>query len=373
MRIAVIGTRGIPGVVGGVERHCEELYPRIVARGGEVVVYARDRYVPGDQTWRGVDVVALPASRNASAEAITHTFRALMSARRLQPDIVHVHSIGPASLAGLARVLGMRVVMTAHAADYRQAKWGVLASAFLRFGESVGVRNAAKVISVSEHYAHDLRERYGREVTVIPNGPSGVNLVRPGSVLAAHGLTPGRYALFVGRLTPDKRVEDVIAACAGRRPVPLAIVGGPTQGTDYAVRLQAAAAESTIFIGEQFGRDLSELYSSAGVFVLPSAAEGLSLSLLEAMAYGVQCVASDIPGNRELLEAGALGALVPVGDVDGLRVAITTALAKDVRERSAIADGLRAVVGETYDWEIIADRTMDVYRSAIAGQGSRMM
>ena len=354
-------------MTGGVERHCEELYPRIVARGAEVIVYARDRYVPRDLSWNGVDVVSLPAPRGGSTEAITHTFRALMAARAWHPDIVHIHSIGPASMAGVARMLGMRVVFTAHAADYRQSKWGAAASTFLCFGEAVGMRSASEVISVSRHYGDYLADRYGRSVTVIPNGPSGVEPAEPGRTLAAFGLTPGRYALFVGRLAPDKRVEDAIAACTGDVAVPLVIVGGPTEGTAYADRLRAAtAAGPVVFTGDRFGAELAELYSSAGVFVLPSAAEGLSMSLLEAMAYGVPCIASDIPGNRELLDDGALGALVPVGDVDGLAAAIAAALAMDSGERAILAGRLRAEVARSYDWESVADRTLEVYRRVMS-------
>lgn len=363
----MIGTRGIPGVTGGVERHCEELYPRIVARGAEVVVYARDKYVPDDLSWNGVDVVSLPASRGPSTEAISNTFRAVMAARSLRPDIVHIHSIGPASLTGLARSLGMRVVVTLHAADYLQSKWGALASAYLRVGEAVGARGASEVISVSRHYGDYLEARYGRSVTVIPSGPSGIERVEPGETIASLGLTPGRYALFVGRMAPDKRVEDAIAACAGADAVPLVIVGGPAQGTDYADRLHAAATGGpVVFTGDRGGRELAELFCAAGVFVLPSAAEGLSMSILEAMAYGLPCVASDIPGNRELLEGGALGALVAVGDVDALREAVAEALALDPEQRDAVAERMRSTIATTYDWERIADRTMEVYRKVVS-------
>lgn len=362
MKIAVIGTRGIPGLLGGVERHCEELYPRLVARGAEVVVFARDKYVSRDQFWDGVQVACLPTSSRASAEAITHTCRALFAARSRRPDIVHIHSIGPASLTGLARLLGMRTVVTVHAPDYLQSKWGVLASAFLRLGETVGVRNATEVISVSRHYAERLEERYGRRVNVIPNGPSGVAPTTPGPFLASLGLAAGRYALCVGRLTPDKRIEDLIAACTVKPTIPLAVVGGPLVGSAYADDLRSSAGGGqVVYTGALFGEELAELYTSAGVYVLPSAAEGLSMSLLEAMAYGVPCVASDIPANRELLGDG-VGALVPVGHVDDLRAAVLGALSMTPDERSGIGDQLRSKIDQSYDWESIADQTIEVYR-----------
>lgn len=110
-KIVVTGTRGIPGVMGGVETHCEELFPRLAERGWDVTVVRRSNYVEdGLKEWKGVRLVTLPSPKKKSFEAIIHTFRAINEARRVGADILHIHAIGPALLVPYAKMLGMKVV-----------------------------------------------------------------------------------------------------------------------------------------------------------------------------------------------------------------------------------------------------------------------
>ena len=107
-KIVVTGTRGIPGVMGGVETHCEELFPRLAERGWDVTVVRRSNYVEdGLKEWKGVRLVTLPSPKKKSFEAIIHTFRAINEARRVGADILHIHAIGPALLVPYAKMLGM--------------------------------------------------------------------------------------------------------------------------------------------------------------------------------------------------------------------------------------------------------------------------
>ena len=152
MRICVIGLRGLPGVMGGVEKHCEEVLPRVLRAdpASEITVITRRCYAPGRESFQGVRRVPLWAWRNKHAEALLHTLLAVLYARFvLRPDLLHIHAIGPALLAPLARALGLAVVVTHHGEDYRRAKWGRLARAALRLGERCAVRHAERVIVVA--------------------------------------------------------------------------------------------------------------------------------------------------------------------------------------------------------------------------------
>jgi len=361
MRVAVVGTRGIPGVHGGVERHCEELYPRLAAAGVTVTVFARSPYVSERLEWRGVEIEPLPAPAGKSSEALVHTVRGVFAARRMRPDVVHCHSIGPGGVLPLSRVLGLRSVLTVHAFDYNQAKWGALASAYLRYGEWAGVRAASEVISVARWMTEDLASRSGRTISYIPNGPYSVERVDTVETVRALGLEPGSYVLFVGRLIPDKRVEDLVAATAGlaRQVV---IVGDTSHTDDYASALADAAASHAVFAGYRYGRELSELYSHAAAFVLPSSVEGLPLALMEAMSLGVPCVASDIPANREVL--GETGWLYPLGDRDGLRKALENVFSLDADARQCVVEAQAGRVRTEYDWDSIAEQTLQVLARA---------
>ncbi len=299
-RVAIIGTRGIPDVHGGVEYHCEELYPRLVELGFDVTIFAREPYVTSACEYRGVHVVPLPSVRRKSLEAITHSARAAYEAARGKFDICHFHSVGPAATIPIARMVGAKhIVFTMHGPDYEQRKWGASAQRFLRFGESVGTRQADVAISVSEHIQKRLQVQYGKTVLHIPNAPRAIRSTPPGDLLASLGLKGRDYVLYVGRLVPDKRVEDLLEAMADVHPsLPVVVAGHSSHAWEYGAHLRDVGGDRTIFTGWVDWLDTQELFSNAAAFVLPSAVEGLPLSLLEGMAHGVPCIASDIAARR---------------------------------------------------------------------------
>ena len=164
MKIVVVGTRGIPDILGGVETHCQELYPRIVKLGHDVTIIRRTPYLTDNNrdmtTFESVKLIDVYAPRKKSLEAIIHTFLAVIKARKLNADIVHIHSIGPNILAPFARLLGMKVVMTHHGPDYDRQKWGFLAKNMLKFGEWCGAKFCHQIISISEVISRLLPSKY---------------------------------------------------------------------------------------------------------------------------------------------------------------------------------------------------------------------
>jgi glycosyltransferase involved in cell wall biosynthesis len=372
VRVAVIGSRGMPGVPGGIERHVEELYPRLAALGVDVTVYARREYVPEDCVIDGVRVVTLPSVGGRYGEALSHTARSVLHASRAGFDLLHMHAIGPGVLIPEARLLGLRpTVLTFHSFDYRRSKWGPGASAFLRACEVISIRSADALIAVSQAGAEHIRRTYHRPVVHIPNGPGRLERRPPGELLGALGLEARGYILSVGRLSPEKCLEDVIAAARRGLPgVPLVLVGDTSFTDDYIARLRAMAGPEVIFPGFLQGADLEELYTSALAYVIASEIEGLSLSLLEAMALGCPIVASDIPGNREGLGDPPAGLTFPVHDVSAL-AGLLGRLAGDEALRHDLAEAATARVRAHFDWDAIAAATLDVYRRVLTGPAAR--
>ena len=172
MKIVVTGTRGIPNIMGGVETHCEELFPRIARKGFEVTVIRRKSYVRDTlSSYKGITLSDIETPRKKSLEAIVHTFRAIVRAKRLKANIVHIHAVGPALLTPLARLLGMKVVFTHHGPDYDRDKWGMAAKTALRLGEAAGTLFANEVIVISHVIDDMLIRKYGRkDCHVIYNG-----------------------------------------------------------------------------------------------------------------------------------------------------------------------------------------------------------
>ena len=173
MKIFVTGTRGIPDIPGGVEKHCQELYPHIASFGNEVTVATRTPYVTDRRNaWNGVSLLHIFAPRIKSLEAIIHTFLAVFKARFAStgPDIVHIHGVGPSLMVPFARLLGLKVVVTHHGPDYDRQKWGWGAKKMLRLGEYLGGKYANQVIVISTVIADIIRRRCNRESNLIYNG-----------------------------------------------------------------------------------------------------------------------------------------------------------------------------------------------------------
>ncbi len=366
LRVAVIGSRGMPGVHGGIERHVEELYPRLVERGVEVTVYARRVYVPHDTDHAGVRVVSLGSLPGRYGEAISHTALSMWRARRAGYDLLHVHAIGPGLLLPLARALGFRrTVLTFHALDHERAKWGPVAKAILRLSERVATRCATEVIAVSTSGARYLEGKYRRQIRYIPNGPGKLTHRPPGALLERLGLRGGDYVLFVGRLIPEKCPDDLVAAVTELPDVKAVFAGDSSHTDEYTSHLKSAAGAQAIFPGYMYGADLEELYANAMAYVLPSEVEGLSISLLEAMAFGLPVVVSDIPGNVEALGDPPAGIVYRLRDRHALAAALKTiAGSADIREELGERAAVR--VRQAYDWETIADRTLAAYDRAMA-------
>ena len=371
MRVAVVGTRGLPDLQGGVERHCQELYSRLISLGCKVRVYARKGYVePGTRSYKGVEVLPLWAPRSKNLEAIVHTFLALMhlTRHRKQFDIIHFHAIGPSLLVPLARCLGLNVVTTNHGPDYDRQKWGSTAKAMLRLGQYLGTRFASATIAVSQHIRQYLQERYRKAVIYIPNGVTIQESAPPGSLLDRCGVAAGKYLLAVGRLVPEKGLHDLLEAFEEMdTDWKLVIAGEADHEDDYSRSLKKKVAGNprVVMLGFVRGQELAEAYSHAAFLVQPSYHEGLPLSVLEAMSYGLAVLASNIPAHRELVPEELL---FPPGDKSCLKQKLSQAI-QHPPGPGVLAANRRRIEAD-FNWDSIAKKTLSVYAAAVArGRG----
>ena len=366
MKIIVIGTRGFPNVQGGVETHCEHLYPYIVKSGCDVTVITRGTYVDASlEEFKGVKLIAVSNPKRKSLEAIVHTFLAVIKARTLGCDLLHIHAVGPALLVPFARLLGMKVVMTNHGPDYDRQKWGRLARFMLRLGESLGSRFSNKIISISRPIADNIKEKYKKEAAIIPNGVVVPEIMKSEDTLKKYGIEKGRYVLTVGRLVPEKGFHDLIEAFKNSRKNSwkLIIAGDADHEDKYSKELRKTSEglDNVILTGRLTGKPLQELYSHAGLFVLPSYHEGLPIVLLEALSYGLSCIASGIPANKSV---GILtkDRFFKAGDIKALSEKIEEFTQKPLSREEKQTQ--ISAVAQRYDWKRIAAETLEVYRKA---------
>lgn len=363
MKIVVTGTRGIPNVMGGVETHCEELFPRIARRGLDVTVIRRSNYVKDSLTeWNGVKLVDIDCPKKKSFEAIIHTFRAINEAKRLGADVLHIHAIGPALLVPYAKMLGMRVVFTHHGPDYDRDKWGKAAKTILKLGERMGCIFADDVIVISDVIRNLIKEKYGRtkNVHLIYNGVSQPEICDYPEYFSELGIEKGKYILGMCRFVPEKNLHHLVEAFAKIRKenlssdIRLVLAGDTDFEDDYSRGLKAMARENGVVLtGFIKGRKLHSLLTHCLCYCLPSSHEGLPIALLEAMSYGVKVIVSDIPANKEVGLPDS--DYFPVGNVEALAEKLREVMAKPIEHVNYDM--------HKYDWEKIADQVVEIYKN----------
>jgi glycosyltransferase involved in cell wall biosynthesis len=371
LRVIMLGLRGFPDVQGGVEAHAEHLCPSLKELGCDVKVIVRSSYVPpnrGDE-WKGVHYLRVWSPKASGLETIVHSFLGVLVAAWQRPDVLHIQAIGPALMVPLARLLGLHVVVTHHGPDYEREKWGPLARLTLRIGEAWGMRFSNCRIVISQTISKLVRDKYGLNSDLIPNGISLPSVPRSTSVLQKFGIEPGRYVLMVSRLVPEKRHDDLIEAFANAKldGWKLVLVGGSDHPDAYAAAVvaRAQAAPGAVMTGFQSGLALQELYAHAGIFVLPSSHEGLPIALMEALSYGLPVVASDIPAH---LEIGLHDThYFPLGDPSALAKSLVffaqNPWTSELREKT------RSWLAGREDWRSVAERTLGCYRRATQPRG----
>lgn len=356
MKVCVFGLRGFPLVGGGVERHCQSLYPRMDA-GMDFTVFRRRPYVAEGRTYPRIRFVDLPSTRVKGFEAVLHSFLAARRVVHMRPDVVHIHNIGPAMFSPMLRRAGIPVVLTYHSPNYEHGKWGRLARKLLRYSERVALANASRVIFVNRFQMAKFPEEIQRKSVYIPNGIEPPAAPKGREELAELGVEAGKYVLAVGRITPEKGFDTLIKGFRGadRGGFKLVIAGGVETESRYMERLtRLAGGGDVVFAGQVFGDRLAQLYANAALYVLSSNNEGFPLVLLEAMSYGLPVLASDIPASH-LVSLDAEN-YFPRGNAKVLAAKIGERLAHP-RTPSYDLHG--------HDWGRIAAATAEVYRAAV--------
>jgi glycosyltransferase involved in cell wall biosynthesis len=373
LRIAMIGQRGLPATHGGIERHVEEIGARLVERGHEVVAFCRPGY--SERTGvrhRGIYLAKSRTVPTKHLEAFVHSGTSTLAALGREFDIVHFHAIGPGLFAPLPKFLSQaRVVQTIHGLDDQRAKWGNGAQRVLRVGGWLSARVPDEIVVVSRSLQDHYLQTYGRTAHYVTNGaPVVEHCPDLTPALRALGIENGRYILFVGRLVPEKDPAGLLAAFAQvDTDMRLVLVGGSSFTEAHVNDLEEMAARDprVVMLGFRYGDELAGLYSHAALFVQPSLLEGLPITLLEAAAYGLPVVVSDIAPHLEVLGVTEPGReTFPAGDVKGLTKALQCAV-ENLDACSRGAASLHADVSQSYDWDLATTQLLEVYEQALQG------
>src|SRR3954465_1315507 len=372
MKVAILGTRGIPASYSGFETAAEQLASRLTKRGHEVVVYCRPHVVDRRlKEWKGARLVHLPTLRNKYLDTFTHTLlSSLHCARRLKPSVPLFFIAGNSPLCLVTRGHGIPTVINVDGLDSQRSKWPRPAKVYLRFAERNAPRWADTALTDSHAVAEIFEQRYGRRIGVVPYGVED-----PGhdglDTLERLGLEPRNYLLFVGRLEPENNPHVLVDAFADipaerSRGMKLVIVGGAPYADEYIRNVQRKGDPRVIFPGYIFGQGYWELQKHAYAFVTPTEVGGTHPVILEALAAGNCVLVNDHAPNVEtvgdagLTFSGREGVSSLVAQLERLfdPPEIVEAYRGRARERA-----------RRYSWDAVTDSYERLLLDAIASYG----
>jgi glycosyltransferase involved in cell wall biosynthesis len=357
----------MPDVIGGIEAHCQHLYPRLVQMpdAPRVTMLIRRGYTESRLfEYQGIEVRTVWSPHVWGVDTVVHSFLSVIYARLfLRAQILHLHGIGPGFFTPFARVLGLRTVVTHHARDYLRPKWSRRGQLFLRLGEMFTARAANAVVCVSKALDREFIGQFPAaraRTRVIPNANT-LTAPQPNEVdrvLAKFGLEQNGYILAVGRLDAAKAFGDLIAAFEqAALHAKLVIVGSEIGNEAHAIELWKHRSEDIIFTGYQSGDDLAALYRGAALFVHPSKLEGYGLVIAEALAQGRPLIVSDIAPHLEFNLPPKC--YYPAGDV----AALAAKLRGGNYEQYCAPEAAAAL--KQVGWESIAREHLELYRELL--------
>jgi glycosyltransferase involved in cell wall biosynthesis len=308
VKVALLGTRGVPAQYGGFETAVEEIGRRLAERGYQVTVYCRN---PGQsQTeYLGMQLVNAPAVRHRMAETLSHTTVSVAHAiTRRRPDAVLLLNAGNAPLLPALRAARIPTAIHLDGLESRRAKWRGMGARYYQWAEASAIRNGQIVIADAQAIADHVEQKFGRTCVVIPYGAELIE--PPAARLAELNLQPGDYHLVVARFEPENHVlEAVVGYRSSGQQRPLVVVGSAPYSQWYidAVEQAAAGDERIHLVGAVYDQELlDQLYAHATTYIHGHSVGGTNPSLLRAMGAGTAVLALDVEFNREVTDGQAL-------------------------------------------------------------------
>lgn len=371
MKVAMIGHKVVPSRRGGIENVLTTLCPMLCEMGIDVTCYNRssdkveNEYVGTVKynMYKGVKIKTAWTLNVRGFAAMIASFTAAISASFKDYDVIHFHAEGPCAALWIPKLFGKKCVATVHGLDWQREKWGKgFASKYIKFGEKILAKYADEVIVLSKSAYDYFKETYNRETTIIHNGISRPDRKDAELITEKYGLEKDGYISVVSRLTAEKGIHYLIDAYSKITTDKKLVIAGDTSDTDDYVRILKEKAQGNpniIFTGFVSGDLLKEIYSNAYLNVLPSDLEGMSLCLLEALAYRNALLCSDIPENTSVAEDRAV--YFKKGNVEDLAEKLKM-LCEDREFVESLRDGADEFILNKYSWQDVARSTYELYQ-----------
>jgi glycosyltransferase involved in cell wall biosynthesis len=357
VRIAILGTRGIPSSYGGFETFAEELSVRLVARGHDVVVCCRERH--DFPEYRGVRLAYLPAIRHKYFETISHTFLSTLWLLIHPADVVLYCNAGNAVFTVLPRIFGIPVALNVDGLERKRRKWNVFARAWFRVSEYLATILPTTFVTDAEAIRTYYKETYNKDSLFIPYGADTERAQTRGT-LDKLGLEPFRYFLYVSRMEPENRALEVRQAFEKVvTSMKLALVGDAPYAHEYIRKVHDTKDPRIVMPGAIYGLGYSELGSWCFAYIHATEVGGTHPALIEAMGRGALVLYFETPENSEVCGNAGL----PYRDEAELTARIHEVLAMSEFERDQFRACAISRVRLRYAWDAVTTQYEDLFKS----------
>lgn len=370
MRIALLGTRGVPAHYGGFETAVEEIGRRLVDRGHQVTVYCRGAEDTRRRSHLGMDLVHLPALHRRSLETLSHTALSVGHVLTHRTyDAAIVFNAANAPFLPVLRARRIPVAVHVDGLEWQRAKWGRGGRGYYRWAEALSVRWADTLIADAQGIADYYRHEFGASSELLAYG-APIQSAPRAHRLAELGLAAGGYHLVVARFEPENHVAEIVAGyrrSAAR--LPLVVVGSAPYGDHYTalVREQAADDARVRMVGGVWDQELlDQLYAGCATYLHGHSVGGTNPSLLRAMGAGAAVIAFDVVFNREVVGPDGTFFASP----DDLPTALLQAESSPAARR-ARGERLRTRAATRYQWGEVADGYEALLKRLAAGESVR--
>jgi len=332
IKLAFIGQKGIPAIFGGIETYVESIVNNLPKENYDISVYVRNWYTGKElNNYKGARLIHIPTINNKYLDTFIHTFLCSLDSIFKKFDIIHYQGIGPSFFCWIPKIFGKEIVLTIHGLPQRSIKWRFFVKIFLMFSEFIGISFADRIIVVSKELKEYFEKKYKKNFIYIPNA---INLngdsFTPKIIKEKYGLNGKDYLLYLGRITPEKRIDWILKTFkkimedenlkTQRRidNLKLVIAGFKSKSDRYEAQIKNYAGNDKriILLKWVTGEEKGELLSNTLLFISTSYMEGMPIALLEAMGYGIPCLISDISSHKEIIKDNNNGFLFNQGDFE---------------------------------------------------------
>jgi glycosyltransferase involved in cell wall biosynthesis len=351
MKIAILGTRGIPANYGGFETFAEQLGTRLAARGHELTVYCRQHYSTCETSiYQGVQLVTLPTIRHKYFDTIIHTLLSVWHAAPRKYDVILICNAANSLFSFIPRLFGTPTLVNVDGLERKRKKWNWIGRWYYLLSEWLSTFLPTAIVTDAQVIQDYYATRYHKESAMIAYGAEVARRAMP-EKLAKFGLAPNQYVLYVSRLEPENNAHLVIKAYQNvKTDLPLVIVGGAPYAQEYIAQLKSTRDPRVKFLGFVFGEDYRALQQNAYCYVHATEVGGTHPALIEAMGAGNCALTLNTPENREVVGAA--------GIVYDSASDLTRQLQRVLDKPEIIAEYRRramARVVELYNWEQITN------------------